>query len=66
MLLIKEFDLILCSHNHVIGKLNFIILRHKKDYQYVYLKRLRLGEESQSNFPYYLRHSVNKYRSTLI
>ena len=27
MLLMKEFDLILCSHNPMIEKLNFIILK---------------------------------------
>ena len=58
MLLIKEIDLILCSHNPVIRKLNFIILK-KLERQYVYLKRLCLDEESQSNLPYYLGHSVH-------
>ena len=30
MLLIKEFDMILCSLNPMIGKLNFIMLKTKE------------------------------------
>ena len=55
----KEFDLMLCSHNPMIGKLNFIILKTLERLLICLLKRLCLDEESQSTLLHYLGHSVH-------